>query len=93
VSAILNALLEELDDEALDVLAERLRPRLTAQPSPEDGWLRGAAAIARYVDCPRSRIYALVSAGRIPVERDGSNLIARRSELDGWIRSGGGLRP
>jgi hypothetical protein len=55
--------------------------------------LRGAAKIAAYIDYPSSRVYALVSAGRIPVERDGSSLIARRSVLDRWVREGGGKRP
>ena len=54
---------------------------------------RGADRIAAYIDCPRSRVYALTSARRIPVHHDGSALIARRSELDGWIREGGGRRP
>jgi excisionase family DNA binding protein len=49
--------------------------------------------IASYIDSPRSRVYALASARRIPVHRDGSALIARRSELDRWLRAGGGRRP
>jgi hypothetical protein len=60
---------------------------------PEDGWLRGADRIAAYIDCRRSRVYALTSARRIPVHHDGSALVARRSELDQWLRDGGGLRP
>ncbi len=93
-SALAVALLEALDDDALDLLAERLAPRLAACCSPPaDGWLRGADRIAAYVDAPRSRVYALTSAGRIPVQRDGSALIARKSELDAWVRNGGGKRP
>jgi excisionase family DNA binding protein len=92
--SLAQALLAELDDAALDLLAERLRPRLLTQDStPGVGWLRGADKIATYLDCPRSRVYALVSAGRIPVERDGSALIARTSDLDAWVRDGGGKRP
>lgn len=86
-------LLDALDDDALDALAAKLAPRLATPAAVVDGWLRGADKIATYVDCPRSRVYALASAGRIPVERDGSALIARRSDLDDWIRSGGGKRP
>jgi hypothetical protein len=56
-------------------------------------WLRGAAKIASYIDCPASRVYALASAGRIPVERDGSALVARKAELDSWLRNGGSKRP
>jgi hypothetical protein len=48
--------------------------------------------IAAYIDAPPSRVYALVSAQRIPVHHDGSALIARRSELDAWLQAGGGKR-
>jgi hypothetical protein len=92
VSGLAEALLRELDDDALEALADRLRPRMSAS-QPNDSWLRGAEKIAAYIDSPRSRVYALASAGRIPVERDGSNLVARRSELDKWVRDGGGKRP
>jgi hypothetical protein len=92
-SDLASALIAELDDDALDALASRLGPRLAAGPSAEDGWLRGAERIASYIDCPVSRVYALTSSERIPIHRDGSALIARRSELDGWVRDGGGKRP
>jgi excisionase family DNA binding protein len=84
-----------LPDEQLERLAERAAELLAERQTPaaRDGWLRGADRIAQYIDCPRSRVYALTSAGRIPVERDGSNLIARKSALDQWVRDGGGVRP
>jgi hypothetical protein len=91
MSALADAFLDALDDDALDVLAQRLAPRLASRHA-EDGWLRGAEKIAAYIDCSVSRVYALSSAGRIPVEHDGSTLIARRSELDLWVRNGGGRR-
>ncbi len=93
MSALTEALLAELTDADLGVLAARLGPRITAQTPTADGWLRGAERIAEYIDAPRSRVYALTSAGRLPVQRDGSTLIARKSELDEWIREGGGIRP
>jgi excisionase family DNA binding protein len=99
VSAILDALLNELidgDDTALARLADKLAPLLLdrlVEPSSGEGWLRGADEIAGYIGSPRSRVYALVSARRIPVQRDGSALVAHRSELDSWLRSGGGKRP
>ena len=82
-----------LPTEAIEAIAERAAEIVNARLEPEDGWLRGADHIAAYLDCPRSRVYALASAGRIPVHHDGSALIARKSELDRWIRDGGGLRP
>jgi hypothetical protein len=92
MSALAEAILRELDDQALDALADRLLPRIFAR-QPDDGWLRGGEKIAAYIDAPVSRVYSLSSAGRIPVEHDGSNLVARRSELDAWVRAGGGRRP
>jgi hypothetical protein len=79
-------LVEQIARRAAELVAEH-----TAE-SDEDGWLRGAERIAAYIDAPRSRVYALASARRIPVHRDGSALIARRSELDRWLLHGGGLR-
>jgi hypothetical protein len=81
-------LVEEIAQRAAALVAEH-------QPQGEDGWLRGAARIAAYIDAPVSRVYALASCKpqRIPVERDGAALIARRSVLDAWVRSGGGSRP
>lgn len=81
----------EFPDELLDALADRVAERLV-RPS-DDGWLRGAEAIANYIAAPPSRVYALSSAGRIPVEHDGSSLIASKADLDAWIRNGGARRP
>ena len=93
-SDIARLLICELPDDALDELVIRLAPRLSHVASASsDPWLRGAQKIARYIDCPVSRVYALASAGRIPVERDGSSLIARCSDLDRWVREGGAKRP
>jgi hypothetical protein len=84
----------DMDDELIEQIARRAA-ELVKQSDGEtdDGWLRGADRIADYIDSPRSRVYALVSARRIPVHHDGSALIARRSELDRWLRAGGGRRP
>lgn len=83
--ALPEALVEAIAERAAEILADRRSP-------VDDGWLRGASRIAAYIDCPRSRVYALASARRIPVHHDGSALIACRSELDRWLRDGGGLR-
>jgi type II secretory pathway component PulK len=81
---------DELVERIAARAAELIRERETSETS--GGWLRGADKIAEYIDSPRSRVYALVSARRIPVHHDGSALIARRSELDSWLRAGGGRR-
>lgn len=91
----MNAISVNVGDELVERIARRAAELLAQQASSptEDGWLRGAERIAAYLDCPRSRVYALASARRIPIHRDGSALIARRSELDNWLLAGGGLRP
>lgn len=91
----MSAISVNVGDELIERIARRAAELLSEQASAptEDGWLRGAERIAAYLDCPRSRVYALASARRIPVHRDGSALIARRSELDKWLLGGGGLRP
>jgi hypothetical protein len=96
VSANGSGLHLALPDEVLEALAQRVAAILADREAPAaDGWLRGADAIASYIDAPRSRVYALATCNppRIPVERDGSSLLARRSDLDRWIRDGGGVRP
>ena|SRR5690349_23109495 len=91
----LNAISVNVADELVERIAQRAAELLAKQSEEpaEDGWLRGADRIAAYIDAPRSRVYALNSAKRIPVHHDGSALIARRSELDKWLLRGGGRRP
>lgn len=86
MSEIENELVERIAHRAAELLAE-------IETASEDGWLRGAEKIASHIDCPPSRVYALVSAKQIPVHHDGSALVAHRAELDRWIRRGGGRRP
>jgi hypothetical protein len=90
VSAIFE-LLRELDESERCELARWLEPYREAPT--DDPWLRGAHAIAGYIGAPRSRVYRLRSADRIPVEKEGGALIARRAELDAFIRAGGAKRP
>lgn len=88
------ALRVEIDEELIEEIAERAAELIGERSGrgAKDAWLRGADRIAAYIDAPRSRVYALVSARRIPVHHDGSALIARRSELDRWLVQGGGIR-
>jgi excisionase family DNA binding protein len=60
--------------------------------SEAERWI-GVQDAATHLACPRSRIYALVSARRIPHCKDGSRLLFRRSELDSWLAEGGAVRP
>ena len=82
-----------LDDETLDALAELVADRVAgAGDEGPEPWIDVEEAAA-HLACPRSRIYALVSARRIPHERDGSRLLFRRSVLDAWVEAGGAKRP
>ena len=91
---MVSAISLDVADDLVELIARRAAELVAEQSGEpvEDGWLRGAERIAAYIDAPRSRVYALASARRIPVHRDGSALIARRSELDKWLLRGGGLR-
>jgi excisionase family DNA binding protein len=88
---IAAALVAELDDAALDTLAERLAPRLArrlpvAAPEP-DGWLdtKGAAS---YLGITTNALYKLTAARAIPFEQDGPGCKCwfKRSDLDAWRR-------
>lgn len=85
----------DIGDELVERIVERAAELIAGRGDEgvTDGWLHGAGKIAAYIDSPRSRVYALVSARRIPVHHDGSALIARSSELDAWLLAGGGKRP
>jgi hypothetical protein len=84
----------DLPPELLDAIAERVAAILAAREAPaDDGWLRGAEAIADYIGSTASRVYALVSARRIPVEHDGAAIVAKRRALDAWIEQGGDRCP
>jgi len=78
-------LLEQVAQRAAELIAER-------DGTAQDAWLTVAEA-AQCLRCTSSRIYSLVSARRIPFHKDGSRVLMRRSELDAWVRQGGGRCP
>ena len=84
MSAIVDALLHELDDVALRRLAERLAPYLeaTGQAAPELLTPTEAAVLLR---CARKRVYELAQRGALPVHRDGGRLLIRRTDLHAYI--------
>lgn len=79
-------LVEEIARRVAEILAER------QGTDDQDGFLDVAAA-AEFLSCPKSRIYALVSAGRIPHKRDGSRLLFDRQALREYVENGGARRP
>jgi len=81
----------DVSAEFIERVAERAAELLASRVNVDE-WLSVQEA-AHYLRCPRSRIYALTSAKRIPHHHDGSRLLFRRSELDAWVLAGGGRRP
>ncbi len=84
--ALAQAVLDALDDDALDALAERLAPRIASRLSTtEDGWLDAKAA-ADYLGVSTHALHRLSSERRIPCSQDrpGGRLYFQRSELDRW---------
>jgi excisionase family DNA binding protein len=84
----------KLPEEMIEAIATRAA-QLVAERNgagESDGFLDvdGAAA---YLACPKSRIYSLVSARRLPHHRDGSRLLFDRAELREYVRDGGAKRP
>lgn len=89
MSAIVDALLAELDDEALDRLATLLAPHLASRlekDAPATPWLNAEEA-ARYLACERGRLYDLVQLGKLEPCRDGRRLLFRRSDLDAYVEA------
>lgn len=87
-------LVVDLPPEALEAIARRAAELIAERNrSPANGSWLDVAGAAEHLACPRSRLYALVSAKRIPHERDGSHLLFNRAELDQWVRDGGAKRP
>jgi len=87
LSALASALLAELDDDALDALADALFPRLAAKLGAHLGstpWLSAADA-ARHLACSRGRLYDLVQLGKLEPRRDGRRLLFKLADLDAYL--------
>ena len=86
----------ELPDELVEALARRVAELLAERDQGAAGYLDGyldVAGAAEFLACPPSRVYALTSAGRLPVHRDGSRLLFDRQELRDYVANGGARRP
>jgi excisionase family DNA binding protein len=89
MSALAHALLAELDDDALEVLADRLVPLLAARlntEGPTNPWLNAEDA-ARYLACSRDRLYDLVQLRKLEPGRDGRRLLFKRTDLDAYLET------
>jgi hypothetical protein len=88
---LVDVLLAELDDAALDALADLLVPRLAgrvAAAAPQaDGWLDSAGA-ANYLGISKNALHKLTASRTITFEQEapGCKCWFRRVELDAWRR-------
>jgi Helix-turn-helix domain len=85
------ALVEALDDAALERLAERLGPHLDRDTrGAQEGWLDARAAAA-HLGVSVDALHKLAAARRLPFAQEGPGckLYFRGAELDAWRRGGG----
>jgi excisionase family DNA binding protein len=82
----------DLPDELVERIAQRAAELVAAPASEAEGYLDVDGA-ADFLACPKSRIYALVNAKRLPHYRDGSRLLFDRGELRTYVNEGGAKRP
>lgn len=94
MSTLARALLAELDDAALEALADALAPRLQrrlelAAPASDVGWLDSTAAAA-YLGLSRHALHRLTAERRVPFAQDspGARCYFQRADLDDWRRNG-----
>ncbi len=93
----MTALTVDMPDELLERIARRAAELLadgaaSAIADSAADYLDVAGAAA-FLACPKSRIYSLVSARRIPFHKDGSRLLFDRAELRAYVAGGGAVRP
>lgn len=74
-----------LDEEAVEVLADRVAERLAERAAPPEPWL-GTEEAADYLAAPKSRIYDLVHRREVRFRKDGSRLLFRRADLDAALQ-------
>ncbi len=92
MSDLAAALVDGLDEDALDRLAERLAPRLAgrvpAGRTEPDRWLTTREAAA-YIGRSPTALHKLTAARAIPFAQagPGARCYFRRHDLDAWMRS------
>lgn len=83
----------ELNDQAIEAIARRVVELNGAHETATDTGYLDVSGAASFLACQPPRIYALVSAKRLPVHRDGSRLLFDRNELRAYVAAGGAKRP
>jgi excisionase family DNA binding protein len=81
-----------MGEEALEALARRAAELVREGMERDEGFMNVEEA-STFLACGPNRLYALVSARRIPHHKDGSRLLFCRRELREYVRQGGAKRP
>jgi len=83
-----------IPDDLVEAIAQRAAAIVAERgPATADTGYLDVTGAATFLACPVSRVYALTSAGRLPVHRDGSRLLFDRDELREYVNNGGARRP
>ena len=83
----------DFPDELVEQIAERAAEKVAERRNEDREGFIDVPAAAAFLACPVSRIYALVSAHRIPFHKDGSRTLFNRAELREYVSNGGAKRP
>jgi len=90
----MSGLTVDISDELVERIAARAAELVSSAPNgAELGGYLDVGGAADFLACKPSRIYALVSAKRIPFHKDGSRLLFDRGELHAYVEAGGAVRP
>lgn len=81
---LIDALLDSLDEQHIDRLAELLAARLAPEPATSSPYLTADEA-ATYLRCSRQAIYDRVHSGALEPRRDGTRLLFHRDDLDAYL--------
>lgn len=73
-----------LPPELVDEIARKVADLISDRHAPTPDYLTPAEA-ADYLRCKPQRVYDLTSQGRLPVCKDGSRSLYRRTDLDAYL--------
>jgi excisionase family DNA binding protein len=85
---IVQALLDELDDRALDELATRLAPRLRPAEPQQPATLLTTRQVAERVGVHERTIARAVSASRLEATKVGGRWRIAPAAVDAWLTTG-----
>lgn len=81
---MLDAISEQIAQRTAQIVIAHLAPVI--RPAPvEHGQIVGVAALARYLECGRDRVYALMRDPAFPVPRMvGKRMVWSKADVSAW---------